>query len=568
MRRVLMIGAGALVAACTDGITQPNEPPPAGAITLAVGETRQIASADTATMVSGGPTGAEFVLVPFYGSPASAAPVALELSGEQLAAASDSPSPDVATVWFGSPSIGSAASLDAEARAGFDARLRRLERALAPRMPAARAAWASRRSSSGGLRSVAAAPPAVGDAVTYNVQANYSCEAPDYRPGHVVAVSSAAVVVADDANPPGGFTSGDYARIAQSFADSVYPLDTRNFGTPSDIDGNGRVVIFFTRAVNELTPANAGWYIGGFFHSRDLFPRTVPNQNASACPGSNEAEMFYMLVPDPTGVVNGNQRPLAFVRTLTTGTLAHEFQHLINGSRRLYVNGASSFEEVWLNEGLSHIAEELMFYQAPGFGPRQNLTRQRVGSSQAAIDAFNSYEVSNFARLFGYLKDPERNSPYADNDNLATRGATWQFLRYAADHSTKGEEQVWQALVRDTRVAGFANLTAVLGDVVPIVRDWSMAQYTDDLVPQMTSTLQQPSWDYRSLFSALLPDGYGYPLKTRALASGTPVSLALNGGGAAYLRFAVARGAAGVLRVRSGGAAPPAAVALMLVRTR
>jgi hypothetical protein len=572
MRSLLIIGAGAaLVAGCGDAMMQPETPPPAGAIALSVGETRDIAPADAATIqVSGGSSGAEFVLVPFYASQAPSATVALEFSGEQLREASGPPSSDVAPAASQSgPTFDRAASLSVAARASFDARLRRAERALAPRIPAARAAWAAReaaRKSSGAPTSAAAAPPAVGDAVTYNV-AESSCDAPDYRSGHVVAISADAVVVADDANPPGGFTSGQYARIARAFTDSVYPLDTRNFGTPSDIDANGRVVIFFTRAVNELTPPSVGWYIGGFFHPRDLFPKAAANP-AHACAASNEAEMFYMLVPDPTGVVHGNRRPLEAVETLTTGVLAHEFQHLINAARRLYVNNAASFEEVWLNEGLSHIAEELMFYQAPGFAPRQNLTRQRVGASQMAVDAFNAYEVANFGRLFAYLQDPERNSPHADNDNLATRGATWQLLRYAADHSTKTDEQVWRGLVRDTKLSGFANLTAVFGDVMPLVRDWSTAQYTDDLVLQTTATLQQPSWDYRSLFSALLPNGYGYPLKTRALASGAPVSLTLNGGSAAYVRFAVAGRATGAVHVTSGGAAPPAAVALTLVRTR
>jgi hypothetical protein len=36
--------------------------------------------------------------------------------------------------------------------------------------------------------------------------------------------------------------------------------------------------------------------VGGFFFKRDLFPTS--GQRASE--GSNEAEMFYMLVPNPS----------------------------------------------------------------------------------------------------------------------------------------------------------------------------------------------------------------------------------------------------------------------------
>ena len=40
--------------------------------------------------------------------------------------------------------------------------------------------------------------------------------------------------------------------------------------------------------------------------------------------------MFYLLVPDPDGTVNNNKRTKDEVTTLNLGTIAHEFQHLIN----------------------------------------------------------------------------------------------------------------------------------------------------------------------------------------------------------------------------------------------
>ena len=69
-----------------------------------------------------------------------------------------------------------------------------------------------------------------------------------------------------------------------------------------------------------------------------------------------------MLAPDPLAQF-GDQRKKSDVVNNTTGTLAHEYQHLINAGRRLYVNNAEFFETVWLNEGLSHIAEELLYYK-------------------------------------------------------------------------------------------------------------------------------------------------------------------------------------------------------------
>jgi hypothetical protein len=556
-------------AACGDG---GGPPLPPGVISLSVGETRVISSSDAGTIeVSGGSGGAEFVLLALHASQTPGATAALDFSGEQLVAAPGPPTPDLTPIADVGPTLARAAMRAEAARASFDARLRAVERQLAPRMPAARAVWAAReaarRDPRGALMSVAAADPMVGDAVTLNAHLD-PCDTVSNRAGHVVAVSQRAVVVADDANPAGGFTSEDYARIAQTFTDSVYPLDTRNFGVPADIDANqGRVVIFYTRAVNELTPRNSDFYIGGFFHPRDLFPKTSSNPNLQACATSNYAEMFYMLVPDPNGDVNGNPRTKGFVDSVTVGVLAHEFQHLINGSRRLYLTNASSFEEGWLNEGLSHIAEELMFYQASRLSPRQNINLTQLLSSPAIRDAANAYQVANFHRLIDYLENPEAYSPYGPADTLATRGAVWQLLRYAADRNTTAEQTIWQNLV-NSRTAGVANMTASFGDFTTLVRNWATAQYTDDAVSQTTATFQHPSWNYRSVIPRLVQGGT-FPLKTRSLATGGPVSLTLKGGSAAYLRFGVAGNATGrITATRSGGAALPSEVSLTLVRTK
>jgi hypothetical protein len=105
-------------------------------------------------------------------------------------------------------------------------------------------------------------------------------------------VTQHAVIVADNLNPSGGFTDAEYAAIGQEFDTKVYPLVTQNFLTPGDIDENaGKVVVFYTRAVNELSPANSESIVGGFFHPRDLFPK-AGSATLQACAASNEAEML------------------------------------------------------------------------------------------------------------------------------------------------------------------------------------------------------------------------------------------------------------------------------------
>lgn len=273
----------------------------------------------------------------------------------------------------------------------------------------------------------------------FNVKAEGGpCDSPVMRTFTIEAQSAHLTIIADTQNPAGGFTTADYESFAATFESLVWPVLTGNFGLPSDIDGNGKVIAFFTSAVNELTPAGSGSVVGGFFYARDLFPKTATSRLA-ACPGSNEAELFYLLVPDPNGAVNGNVRAVDNVRKSTVGVIAHEFQHLINAGRRLHVNTSAIFGEVtYLEEGLSHIAEELVFYTAGGLSPRSNITIQ--GLSTQGLAAINSYQVSNLVRFGGgqadplsYLKNPAQAAPYTNNDVIATRGATWAWLRYLND---------------------------------------------------------------------------------------------------------------------------------------
>jgi uncharacterized protein YjdB len=543
----------------------------AGVISLAVGESRTLTASQAAMIeISGGSTGAEFVMIPFHGSATATATVPLELNATNVTGVVGPPLPHIGPATLGESSVASGVSLDAGAER-LHAELRRLERDLfAHRMRSARAVRSllvSRTAAGAGSR---AAVPAVGDVVTYNT-AVAACAGPSMRTGTVKVVTTHAIIVADNANPAGGFTDAEYAEIGSQFDSFVHPLITQNFGAASDIDSNGgRSVIFYTRAVNELTPAGSTAVLGGFFHARDLYPKLGPDPTSTLddCPGSNEGEMFYMLVPDPNGDVNGNVRTKESVWRSTVSVTGHEYQHLINASRRLYVNNAAAYEEVWLNEGLSHIAEELMFYAAAGLAPRQNITQTALQSSQTIRDAANAYQVNNFRRLILYLADPEKYSPYA-TDGLATRGATWQLLRYAADRSTTSHQTIWFNLA-NSRNAGATNFTAVFGvEFVSIVRDWATAQYTDDIVTT-SAVSQYPSWHFRSIVPAVINNTNPppYPLKTRSLTSGTPLSLVLGGGSAAYMRFGVGGGATGRINTTSSGAALPAPVSVTLVRTK
>ena len=442
----------------------------------------------------------------------------------------------------GAPSLSRAAVNAPVLDIGFGMRLNARNRArFEGGFRAARSALASRSALPKGMsRSMVAADPQVGEVYSINVGLD-ACSPIANRSGRVVAIGTQSVVVSDTQNPTGGFSTADYQRFAARFDTLVYPLSVENFGAPADIDANKKIVLFFTTAVNALTPSNSDSYVAGFFFDRDLFP-IIDTPEFQGCEGSNYSELFYLLAPDPTGTVNGNVRRTGFVDSVTTSVIAHEFQHLINSSRRLYVTqGVEQFEETWLNEGLSHIAEELLFLREAGLTPRSNLDSIAVRSTERIRLSFNMNMSSNAARYRQYLEAPSENSPFRDDDSLETRGATWNLLRYLADRKAGGsgsDAPTWQALV-NTAKTGVGNLRAVFGaDLGARVRDWTVSNYMDDQVSGLPAEFSQPSWHWHSLYKALAGLGKPYPLEVKTLTAGAASGTVL-GGTADYYRFSV-----------------------------
>jgi hypothetical protein len=541
---------------------------PSGAVSLAAGQSTPLTAA-AALKIDAGSTGSENVLVLVdtgFTSISAKANYSVGATGTGAAGAisppatSLSPSPEMST----SSEITWGPKLDM----GFGTRLNERTRArFRGQFNSARAALASRGLTPGArLRSLASAPPQVGDIIDINVEVDDACGSIKKRGARVVAISQQAIVLADTSNPTGGFSAADYQRFATRFDTLVYPIDVNNFGTPSDIDNNSKVILLFTRAVNELTPSNSSSYVGGFFFGRDLFP-TTDTQIAQGCAGSNVSEMFYLLAPDPTGQVNGNVRRTGFVDSVTTSVIAHEFEHLINASRRLYITpNVQDFEEGWLDEGLAHIAEELLFYKESKLAPRSNINLAAIKASQQTVNAWNEDMSSNAGRYRSYLLKPSENSPFRGDDSLETRGATWSLLRYLADRKagspSASDAPTWQALV-STALTGISNLSSVFGnDLQTRVRDWNIAHYTDDLVAGVPVEFTHPSWNFHNIYPGLTGTGQTYPLKVDPLSSSGATG-SLIGGAAAYYRFSIPAGATANLTLTA-----PAFVTARVIRVR
>lgn len=494
--------------------------------------------------------------------------------GSDVSAGLASPLP--AGGWFDAPQATTAA--DASAAWQVEAERRAVERRVLTPLAADAREWWAERETTRRLRPSSVAEAKVGDVLRLNVNATSACSNADLRSARVAAVGTNAIIATDTDNPSGGYTDAEYAGILATFDTLVFPIDTTAFGAPSNISQYGKIILLYTRAVNALTPANSGFTIGGFFFARDLYPKTARN-GVPACAASNENEMFYLLVPDPNGVVNSNRRTKDEVTLLNLTTIAHELQHLINSSRRLYVNtGAALNEETWLDEGLSHVAEELLYLRVSRFTTRQNLALADVGGTTDRANNFRNYASQNFSRLYNFLIAPEINSPYAPNDSLATRGAIWNFLRFAAGRQgAAGESAFLRALV-NSRTVGVSNLQGVLttGRFADYLRDWTVSLIADDFSTATTAALTtsyiNPTWNFRSIFPGLRFSGGAalgvYPIALRTLLGGSPQRIRLAGGTSSYLRFSVPAGQRAVISVGANGAAPPADVRLSLVRLR
>jgi len=417
--------------------------------------------------------------------------------------------------------------------------------------------------------------PTVGASWTLNVAQGCS-GAVDNRVGTVRNVSTRAIIVSDDNNPAGGFTQVQYDSLAARF-DRIVWRSVTAFGEPTDLDANGRVVLFYTRAVNELSPPASSLSANGFgyFTTRDLF-----SSAPTSCERSNEGEILYMLVPDPTGAVNSNVRTVSQVEGGTTRQAGREMSRLINASRRLYVTGSSSFEEAWLEIGMAGMAEELMFYNTSvGLTPRQNIVVTVLTTGPNAsrrVAAFNTYANMNYGRLRQFLNRPDIRFPFTNvtstsqTDIDGNAGATWAFLRYAADRRGGNESEFWAALVGTTESReGLDNIRNALGlateaELMTWFRDWNVAMYADDAVAGIPTIYQTTSWHYRSIYGAL---NGSYQLIPRPLTNNTGLTLNYaRGGTSAFLRFGVP--ADGAATFTTASAASPLSYPVSVVRTK
>ncbi|MEO7501022.1 MAG: Ig-like domain-containing protein [Gemmatimonadaceae bacterium] len=392
----------------------------------------------------------------------------------------------------------------------FETRLRLMERREL-RIPDAQRAHRERlREAAQGRFSVSSAIPAVGDRLNFKVPGRTNaCTNFTTITAEVTYVNDKAIIYNDVASPANGFTATDYQQIGDEFSNLIYPTDVSFFGTPLDDDKNGRVIVLYTAEVNKLTEANSNSFVGGFFFAGDLFPST----GAGSCAQSNQAELFYMLAPDPDGTINNNKRSLALVRQNTRGTIAHEFQHMINASERIRSPIVQPLEDVWLDEALSHFAEDATGRALRGISETEDATFSRVHGG--SIEDYNAFFFQNFARFRIYLNNPGPVGPTssAADTSLAARGAAWALLRYAADQYSGGDVKLFTRKLAGGPDVGVANLVKNAGATFDaIASGWMIANYADNVgIPGLSALYSYKVYNMRSQLTSITAGQY--PLK-------------------------------------------------------
>jgi hypothetical protein len=311
-----------------------------------------------------------------------------------------------------------------------------------------------------------------------------------------------ATIAQDVAAPLPGFSDADFSDIGAEFESLIYPTDTVYFGHETDRNADGRVTILYTPEVNRATAAGATGFVAGFFWGGDLVKKTEYAQLNTPCPQTNEQEIFYMLVPDPAGTINSNPRSVAVVRQNTRGTIAHEFQHMINQGRRLLNPAVDSSETIWLNEALSHFAEEIVGRAKRGYSDFQRLRFTDVNPTPSSPADYDAFFRQNLARYRRWMQRPDTSSPTSNSsrNQLAPRGAAWMLLRYAGDFHSGGNLKSFLRKVVGGPDIGLRNLLQHSNGAQydDLLSGWLISQFMDGLsVPGLPARYQMTSWAVR-----------------------------------------------------------------------
>jgi hypothetical protein len=229
---------------------------------------------------------------------------------------------------------------------------------------------------------------------------------------------------------------------------------------------------------------------------------------------------------------------------------------MINAGNRFLNPAVSSFEATWLDEALAHFAEDAVGRVQRRFTDLQTLTFADLvpcNSPCSQANDFNAFFYQNLARLTYWMVHTDQFSPMSKmaDTSLATRGAAWAIVRYAADNYSNGNPRsLTQALAAgpDTGVNNFVAATKAPLDT--LVKGWLVSMYADHLgIAGLASEYQYRSYNFRDVMppvakAVLNQFTASYPLLVQSVGSGSDNITSTNrSGSGTYYRLTVAAGA-------------------------
>jgi hypothetical protein len=415
-------------------------------------------------------------------------------------------------------------------------------------------------------------------------------------------VGQKAVVWEDTLSPLKGTIDAGWAQLGQEVDQVMIPILVDYFGDPliynTARSGNGLLFMLFSRQVNNMKAA-----VAGFVFSGDFLPRGQ-GQYPQGCPSSDETEIFYARVPTlPGSGYDGdatNSTVPNFMRSMRS-TVIHEIKHLTSYARKIWnVYGTTAqpnFEENWLEEATARLSEEFYARALFGYGQGENVKYEdsvwcevRVGvPGFPECDPYASIMLKHFFNLNSYLKAPEQLTPLGSTTppgstgpkDASFYGSGWSLVRWAMDHSGMTEVAFSKALVEEPSLRGVANLVARTGRPFPdMLADWTLSLAMDDhplgIIPARAQ-LTHPSWDLRDIYRGFntdfgrrndLPFPTPWPLVPRSVA-GRAFAVTvpgLRGGSGSFFDLSAPAGRQLVELQSAGGGVPAATLGLSIVR--
>jgi hypothetical protein len=281
----------------------------------------------------------------------------------------------------------------------------------------------------------------------------------------------------DSGSDTTAFSDEQLSALSMLYDRDLYGAAVNAFGADPDLDGNGRIIVLFSPVINRMSRAEdclLRGYVTGFVYPVDQLERD---------PNSNRGEIFYGFVPDPLGKFSCPHTEAEVIRVLQP-TFLHEMQHLISFNERVLARGAPA-EELWLNEGLSQMAEEL---GSRLFEARYPAPAGRSSTQQLFPDSAAPFIAPQMLNAYVYLFFALDNSltSYEAHGSFEERGGTWLFLRWLADQKGDG---ILRRLVQGSR-RGVENVETVTGEKFgALFGDFGLALLADSLPgrPRLTA---------------------------------------------------------------------------------